>query len=82
MSLKQDRAKEFVLAWQAAGSVDEVAALLGRPRLKCIRNATFLRQRGVPLKMFNTGGNWKRDGKGSVPLNIDELVELCRKEPP
>lgn len=63
--------EDFVRAWQAGASANDVAKALGLSRWTAIGRAYRLRKRGVPLKrMPGSGGSNKKDSA--------EIARLCK----
>jgi hypothetical protein len=63
-------AEEFVRAWQACESAEDVAKMLndGRSARTLCTTAGFYRKRGVRLKKFN---------RGRERLDVDALNKIC-----
>jgi hypothetical protein len=68
-------AREFILQWQAAGSIDELIETTGMKYGTLQSRAAYYRRKGVELKPMLRTGATKRTGKG----DWKGLRELARE---
>lgn len=81
------KVEEFVVLWQSADTVTEVARACGRSATTVRTRATYLRQRGVPMKRMPMG---RQQVKDDATADIEHLRKVaadalaawqCRKTP-
>ncbi len=70
--MTKEEIKAFILAWETASSVRQVADKIGRSRHHCSQLAHRLRQKGIGLKMMRAYALAKED-LADLSATVEEI---------